>query len=100
MFGTHCYSSVKPLLHLSLTYSAKPTLLLGSERIGKVGYILAFYNDREVEDVAQSSPRVVTKRTKKGQLLSDIVSNTNGFLIDFVRADSILSRENDCRQSL
>jgi hypothetical protein len=24
-------------------------------------------------------------RTKNGQLVSDIVSNTNGFLIDFVR---------------
>jgi hypothetical protein len=67
--------------------------------MGKVGYILAFYNDGEVENVAQSSPRVVTKRTRKGQLLSDIFSNTNGSLIDFVRADSILSRQSDCRQT-
>jgi hypothetical protein len=32
-----------------------------------------------------SSPRDVSMRTKNGQLVSDIVSNTNGFLIDFVR---------------
>ncbi|MGB6674437.1 MAG: hypothetical protein WBE34_18565, partial [Candidatus Nitrosopolaris sp.] len=79
------FYSVNLLLHLSLSYFAKPTLLLGSERMGKVGYILAFNNEGEVEDVAQSSSRVVTKRTKKGQLLSDIFSDTNGFLIDFVR---------------
>jgi len=68
--------------------------------MGKVGYILAFYNDGEVEDVTQRSPRVVTKRTKKVQVFSNIFSNTNGFLIDFVRADSILSRQSDCRQTL
>ena len=64
MSGTHCYYSVNLLLHLILSYFAKPTLLLGSERMGKVGYILAFYNDGEVEDVAQSSPRVVTENEK------------------------------------
>jgi hypothetical protein len=68
--------------------------------MGKVGYILAFYNDGEVEDVTQSTPRVVTKRPKKSQVFSNIFSNTNGFLIDFVRADSILSRQSDCRQTL
>lgn len=85
MSGTHCYYSVNLLLHLSLSYFAKPSLILGSERMGKVGYILAFYNDGEVEDVTQSTPRVVSKRTKKGQVFSNIFSNTNGFLIDFVR---------------
>jgi hypothetical protein len=50
--------------------------------MGKVGYILAFSNDGEVEDVTQSTQRLVTKRMKKSQVFSNIFHNANGFLID------------------
>jgi hypothetical protein len=63
---THCYYSVNVLLHLSFSYLDKPSLLLGAERMGKVGHILPFYNDGEFEDVTQGSPRVVTKENEKG----------------------------------
>lgn len=36
------------------------------------GSILAFSKDGDVEDVTQSTPRVVTKRTKNGQVFSNI----------------------------
>jgi len=68
--------------------------------MGKVGYILAFSNDGEVEDVTQSTQRLVTKRMKKSQVFSNIFHNSNGFLIDWVKADSILSLPSDRRQTL